>query len=89
MASASQSIMTVSSSVTAGLQIQLKCAPVSMVLYSSARVPGKEAEQGKKAMKLGDCQWEMPGMILEWKSSRMAEKGSGSLGGEEGRRGRR
>ena len=46
---ATQSSATVSSSVTTGLQIQLKHAPEKAALYSSPRMEGKEAGQGKKA----------------------------------------
>jgi hypothetical protein len=48
----------VSSSVTAGEQIQLKQAPERADEYSSPRMEGYEVAQGKKAWK--------PGWLLGW-----------------------
>lgn len=45
----------VSSSVTAGEQIQLKAAPVKAVEYISPSIAGKLLEDGNQARKLGDC----------------------------------
>jgi hypothetical protein len=45
---------TVSSSVTAGEQIQLNAGAVKAAEYNSPSRPGKEEDAGKKAMKLGE-----------------------------------
>lgn len=74
----------VSSSVTAGEQIQLKQAPVKAAEYSSPSSEGYEAGQGKKAKKLGDCQWVRPGTILVSRSLRMSSQDSPSRGGASG-----
>ena len=44
---------------------------------------------GKKAMKLGDCQWVRPGWMRLVMSAWMEDHGSGVSGAEVGRRGRR
>jgi hypothetical protein len=54
---------TVSSSVIAGEQIQLKAAALKAPEYMSPSMAGKEELQGKKAMNLGDCQCVRPGMM--------------------------
>lgn len=55
----------VSSSVQAGEQSQLKAGAVNAAEYTSPRMLGYVTFAGKKAMKLGDCQWVKPGLILE------------------------
>ena len=61
--------MTVSSSVTAGLQIQLKAGALNAALYSSPRIAGNEELDGKKAMKFGDC-------LFAWKNIYISEMSS-------------
>ena len=62
--STSQSSTCVSSSVQAGLVAQsMPCTP-SPAESSSPRMAGPEALAGKKAKKLGDCQWVMPGRMI-------------------------
>lgn len=51
-----QSITTVSNSVTAGEQIQLKAAALNAPEYISPNMAGYDELHGKKAMNLGDCQ---------------------------------
>lgn len=79
----------VSSSVHAGEQSQLNAGAVKAALYISPRILGYVTPAGKKAMKLGDCQCVMPGLILVSMSDWMALHGSGFSGGEVGIKGRR
>jgi hypothetical protein len=86
--SASQSITCVSSSVQAGLVAQsMPCTP-SPEDSRSPRMEGPEPLAGKKAKKLGDCQWVMPGRIFSSISARIRSKGSGCSGGCAGREAR-
>ena len=52
---ANQSRTMVSSSVAAGLHIQLNMGPLNVAEYISPKMPGKDELHGKKAMKFGDC----------------------------------
>ncbi|MEZ4769538.1 MAG: hypothetical protein R2844_14050 [Caldilineales bacterium] len=83
--STSQSRTCVSSSVQAGLVAHsMPCTP-SPDDSMSASMAGKEALAGKKAKKLGDCQWVMPGMISGSMSASIAANGSPCSGAWAGR----
>ena len=50
----------------------------------SPRIAGPVELQGKKAKKLGDCQWVIPGRIFSFISANTASKVSPSSGGWSG-----
>jgi hypothetical protein len=75
---------TVSNSVHAGLHSQLKAGAVNAAEYISPSMDGYVTPAGKKAMKLGDCQCVMPGMILDAMSAWISVHGCGFSGAEVG-----
>src|ERR1700680_3921080 len=82
--SPSQSRTCVSSSVHAGLVAQsIPCTP-NPDESKSPRIAGPDALAGKKAKKLGDCQWVTPGRISFSTSPRIAAKDSPFAGGVAG-----
>ncbi|GBD30100.1 hypothetical protein HRbin32_01200 [bacterium HR32] len=81
----SQSSVTCSSSVAAGLVRHSMPFTLSAADSISPSTPGAEPVMAKYAKKAGWFQWVIPGRIARSKSANTASKGSGSCGGALGR----
>ena len=68
----------------AGEHNQLNAGAVNAAEYISPSILGYVTPAGKKAMKLGDCQWVSPGMILEAMSGWIDDHGCGCSGADVG-----